>query len=137
MVGKYGVQIPHNDKLYRVYQMRWGRKARVRMVPQLKGLTYEERLRKLGLPTLAYRRSRGDQIEAYKIITKKYDPDCTRGMFQMRENSTTRGNSLKIFKTGSKHNIRKYTFSNRVVNNWNSLPAWVVNAESVVKLSLA
>ena len=104
-----------------------------RMVPQLKGLTYEERLRKLGLPTLAYRRSRGDQIEAYKIITRKYDPDCTNGIFKMRENSTTRSNTQKIFKTGSRHNIRKFTFSNRVVNNWNNLPEWVVNAESVVK----
>ncbi len=33
-----------------------------RMVLQLKGLSYEESLRSLDLPTLAYRRSRGDQI---------------------------------------------------------------------------
>lgn len=104
-----------------------------RMVPQLKGLSYEECLEKMNLPTLAYTRSRGDQIETYKIITQKYDPDCTRGIFRMREDNTTRGNSKKIFKTGTRLNIRKYAFSNRVVNSWNDLPEWVVDAESVEK----
>ena len=99
-----------------------------RMVPQLKGLNYKERLRKLDLPTLAYRRLRGNLIEVYKIITHKYDPDCTREIFKMRGDTTTR---MKIFKTGSRLNTRKYTFSNRVVNHWNDLPEWVVNAESV------
>ncbi|XP_076030414.1 uncharacterized protein LOC143018713 [Oratosquilla oratoria] len=50
-----------------------------RMVPELKGLSYEERLRRLNLPTLAYRRARGDMIETYKILTGKYDGDCTPG----------------------------------------------------------
>lgn len=104
-----------------------------RMAPQLKGLTYEERLKKMELPTLAYRRSRGDQIEAYKIITHKYDPDCTAGIFRMREDTATRGNSKKIFKTGTRVNSRKNVFSNRVVNNWNDLPEWVVSAETLVK----
>ena len=72
-------------------------------------------------------------IEAYKIITHKYDPNCTREIFKMRGDTTTRGNSMKIFKTGSRLNTRKYTFSNRVVNHWNDLLEWVVNAESVVK----
>lgn len=104
-----------------------------KLVPQLKDLPYEERLKKLELPTLAYRRSRGDQIEAYKIITQKYDQDCTQGIFQMREGDATRGNTKKLFKTRARLNIRKYAFPNRVVNNWNDLPEWVVNAETVVK----
>jgi hypothetical protein len=33
----------------------------------MKNLNYEERLRKLKLPTLGYRRVRGDMIEMYKI----------------------------------------------------------------------
>ena len=43
---------------------------------------------------------------------------------------------MKIFKTESKLNISKYTFSNRVVNHWNDLPELVVNADSVVKFEL-
>ena len=37
-----------------------------RMVPGLSKLSYEDRLRKMDLPTLEYRRSRGDAIEVYK-----------------------------------------------------------------------
>ena len=36
-------------------------------------LSYEERLTKLGIQTLKYKRFRGDLIEIYKIITKKYN----------------------------------------------------------------
>ena len=41
-----------------------------------KHLAYEDRLRYLELPTLSYRRIRGDMIELYKIITGKYDSYC-------------------------------------------------------------
>ena len=37
-----------------------------KLVNGLGGLEYSERLRKLDLPTLAYRRTRGDQIELFK-----------------------------------------------------------------------
>ena len=102
-----------------------------KMIPQLKNKSYEERLRALDLPTLAYRRSRGDQIEAFKIITGKYDRDCTEGLFQMRAENVTRGNGMKIFKSRARLDIRKYSFNHRVVNNWNDLPNWVVAADTV------
>lgn len=102
-----------------------------KMVPGLKDLSYEERLRKLGLPTLAYRRSRGDQIETFKILTGIYDKDCTRGLFEARGDSVTRGNSKKIYKKRPRLNIRKMSFTQRVVNNWNDLPEWVISAETV------
>ena len=34
------------------------------MLPQMKNLNYEERLKQLKLPTLKFRRMRGDMIEA-------------------------------------------------------------------------
>jgi ribonuclease P/MRP protein subunit RPP40 len=43
-----------------------------KQIPSLKELTYEERLRKLKLPSLSYRRIRGDMIELYKILHEKY-----------------------------------------------------------------
>ena len=104
-----------------------------KLVPQLKKLEYEERLMKLNLPTLAYRRSRGDLIEAFKIITGKYDEDCTEGIFQMRDMGITRGNSKKIFKTRTRLNLRTYSFPHRIVNDWNDLPEWVISADSVQK----
>ena len=44
------------------------------MIPTLKNLAYPERLKRLKLPTLAYRRARGDMIEVYKIVNGIYDP---------------------------------------------------------------
>ena len=41
------------------------------MVPELKKLSYPEKLKCLRLPTMAYRRARGDMIEVYKLL-KKY-----------------------------------------------------------------
>ena len=43
----------------------------------LKKLHYEERLRRLKLPTLKYRMIRGDMIELYKIFAGKYDNNTT------------------------------------------------------------
>ena len=39
-----------------------------KLVPKIKNLTYPDRLRALNLPTLSYRRLRGDMIAVYKII---------------------------------------------------------------------
>ena len=41
-----------------------------KIVPSLKHLTYPERLKELNIPTLSYRRIRGDMIETFKIMTK-------------------------------------------------------------------
>ncbi|KAG7173309.1 putative Endonuclease-reverse transcriptase-containing protein 10, partial [Homarus americanus] len=51
----------------------------------------------------------------------------------MREADTTRGNTKKIYKTRARLNLRRYSFPSRVVNNWNGLPEWLVNVETVKK----
>ena len=43
----------------------------------------------------------------------------------------TRGHPLKLVKNCVKTDIRKYFFSNRVVNCWNSLPSKVIQCETV------
>ena len=40
----------------------------MRMIPGMKGLTHEERLRTLGLYSMEFRRMRGDLIETYRIL---------------------------------------------------------------------
>jgi hypothetical protein len=39
-----------------------------KQVPTLKNMEYTERLKQLKMPTLKYRRMRGDMIEVFKII---------------------------------------------------------------------
>jgi len=46
----------------------WNVKGRHRMLPDLKNMSYPERLKILGLTTLEYRRLRGDLIEVFKIV---------------------------------------------------------------------
>ena len=41
-----------------------------------------------------------------------------------------RGNDLRIFKTCFEYDLRKFYFTNRVVDAWNSLPNWIVMANS-------
>ena len=97
------------------------------MVLELRNLEYSDRLRELNLYTLEQRRERGDLIEAYKIITGKENIECEK-FFKFRDNSNTRGNSMKIYKPRLKRNIlqRVNFFSIRVVNTWNELPDYVI-----------
>ena len=39
-----------------------------KIIPQLRDLAYEDRLKEFGLTTLETRRLRGDQIEVFKIL---------------------------------------------------------------------
>ena len=93
--------------------------------------SYEERLRKLKLPSLNFRRLRGDRIEVSKIIHNIYDPLTTQKFFKLELNSVTRTNGYKITKNRTNTTPYQHFFSNRITNPWNSLPAKVVNAETV------
>ena len=100
-----------------------------RLVSSLLGLTYENRLRALGIPTLEYRRLRADVVEVYKILHQidRIDPN----KFLTMSNLPKRGNSLKIFKRRSRLKVRASVFSNRVVDVWNSLHNNVMTAPSL------
>ena len=68
-------------------------------------------------------------IEVFKIV-KGVDNVDFRNFFHL---STTglRGHSLKIFKPSFKHDVDKYTFSNRVIDSWNRLPENISDYESL------
>jgi hypothetical protein len=46
-------------------------------------------------------------------------------------NAPTRGHSLKLVKHGCNLDIRKFSFSHRVVNTWNSLSEDIIACESI------
>ena len=81
------------------------------------------------IPTLAYRRFRGDMIGVYKLLHEKEDIDHTK-FFDLNPN-TTRGHPLKLKKKSCKRDVRKHFFSHRVVTPWNNLPEAVVTAPTL------
>ena len=101
-----------------------------KIIEECRGLCYEERLRVTGLMTLEDRRIRGDMIEVFKIL-KGINKNDSGSWFQLVNNNRTRGHSLKIAKKRSRLDIRKNSFSQRVINDWNSLPEEVIEASSV------
>ena len=58
------------EKLERV------QKRATKLILELSNKPYRERLKILHLPTLKYRRYRGDMIELFKIIKGIYDSTC-------------------------------------------------------------
>ena len=88
------------------------------------------------MPTLKYRRLRGDMIKTFKIIMastiemsqKVY---LTYICVHVDQNTRSRGNDKKLKKKYSKLNIRKFSFTNRIVDIWNSLPNEVITAKTV------
>ena len=93
--------------------------------------SYSDRLKKLNLPSLVYRRQRGDMIECYKLTHHIHDPLTTHTLFEFDNNNITRSHPYKLKKP--RFNSKKYQhfFTNRIVNPWNGLPADVVSAETL------
>jgi len=107
-----------------------GPEKATKILPGLKNLPYSERLKIFcKIPTLHYRRIRGDMIETYKIVSGKYQPDVAPTLYKSSVHVTS-GNDRRLEKSGVKYDLRKFSFSNWVVNIWNSLPNWVVSANA-------
>ena len=102
-----------------------------KLLENISHLSYPEFLAALNLPTLLYRRIRGDLIETFKILSNIYDSRVTN--FLSKSNfSTTRRHNIKLFLQHANFNIRKWFFSIRIVDIWNRLPSNVVNAPNVM-----
>jgi len=97
----------------------------------VKNNTHQQKLKILGIPSLELRRKRGDPIETYKILTGKEDIDRDQ-LFQLTPNiHSTIGHQLKLFKKPCRINVRKFFFSQKVVDSWNSLPSNIVESPSI------
>ena len=68
-----------------------------KLCTDIKNSACEERLRELRLPSMYYRRERGDMIQVYKILTKKDRVDSDR-ILPRSETKRTRGHSMKLAK---------------------------------------
>ena len=82
------------------------------------------------LTTLATRRSRGDQIEVFKILNG-YENIDRNMFFSIKEERSTRGHVVTLAKKQYRLDIRKFSFSPRIVNECNILSADCLGASSV------
>jgi len=69
-------------------------------------LSYRERLEKLNLPTLIYRRWRGSMLEVYKMMNNAYSVNPT-SVGLVRDQGITREHQLKLYKQRHRLNERK------------------------------
>jgi len=129
----YANSVWHTCKVGDIEDIEKVQKRATKLVITLKKLRYKDRLEHLHLITLKYRRLTGDMIEVYKIVINKHETTVSP-VLEFHTNTITRGNKYKWLNTSFHYDVRKYSFTPRIVNTWNSLPDYVVkyvNVDSV------
>ena len=105
----------------------------VRMLSDVRGENYEEKLRDAGLTTLKERRERGDAIEVFKVLRQinnieegrwfrrvQEETRPLRSNTTMQEGAEVRREMLEIERT--RLEVRKNFFVVRAARTWNNLP---------------
>ena len=103
-----------------------------KLVDGLSNLDYPERLKRINLPTLAYRRRRGDMIEVFKHFNS-YDRSTLSPSFKPRERPS-RQHKFQLHQPPSKDGVRgvqRNSFYHRVAPTWNNLPKNVAEAKTI------
>ena len=105
-----------------------------KVIPELKEEPYTEQLRALDIPSMEYRRSRGDMIICYKIFNgfvRMNADEMFRPVPSSGTRSATFGHHQRIMRQQAHSRARANSFSQRVIKDWNSLPIEVVEASSI------
>ena len=126
---EYCVQIwspmPRHGNWATILELEKVQRKFTRLVEGIGLLPYGERLAKLGLTTLAERRIRGDLIETYKITSGSVNYCST--LFRKSRS----GLNLLRRDTSRSDKLRSDYLSERVIDYWNKLPAYVKLSENV------
>ena len=103
-----------------------------KLVSSIRLLEYPDRLRVLNLPTLKYRRIRGDMIELFKLYKGYYNIDVT--FFckpKIDTGKNLRRQSHHIMVEFIKNSKAKHFLSRRNVFIWNGLPEWLIASTTI------
>ena len=109
-------------------------KRLIRMIPGLKGTTYTDKLKEVGIISLEERHRRLDLVEVFKI-TNDFEGLKSEKFFQrvseVSQKETRSTSELKLHVKKSNIDIHKYHFAQRVVSDWNALPLKIRQAQSI------
>ncbi len=113
---EYGVEIwsPHLKK--QIHEVESVQRRATRMIPSQK-----ERLWKLKLLTLVYRKKRGKMTQTYKYLHGLYD-SSTEQLFMRTQENRTRGHDMILFKERVHTSTREKFFTSRLIDSWTALP---------------
>jgi len=100
------------------------------MIRRMEHLSYEERLREVGLFSLEKRSLQSDLAGAFQYLKGTYKKDGDN-LFSKACCDRTRSNNYKLREGRFRLDIRKIFFAMRVVKHWNRLPRKVVDAPSL------
>jgi len=100
------------------------------LVEGLEGTSWEERLRALGLSSLAKRRPRGDLI-ALASVSRRGHGEGGAELSSLVPRDRMLRNGSKLHQGRFTLDARKHFFTERVAKHWNSVPREVVDAPSL------
>jgi hypothetical protein len=105
----------------------------VAAVSGLKGTSYEEKLKELGLTTLEERRHQADMVQTFKIL-QGFDYVKSETWFQKVDTSgrmtRSAADPLNLKPQAARLEIRRNFFSNRAVEGWNLITSELRNART-------
>ena len=101
-----------------------------KLIPDMRNIPYEDRLKRLNLFSLETSRLRGELIQVFKIL-HGYDDIDWRKLFNRDTTSVTRSNGFKLRGKRFHTDVAKNFFTYKVTNEWNALPDSVVDTTSI------
>ena len=113
------------------------------MISDVRGNTYEEKLKDAGLTTLKERRERGDAIQTFKVLkgftkverekwfqTVSDDARPTRATTKVEGDRVVKKESVLVIER-ARLEIRRNSFPIRAAKGWNELPEEVKSSTSI------